>query len=399
MRAQNIIRQVCYSYLPAIHRARAAAVVAAVDGLVRGGRLSVSGVGRGLAARTSPKHCIKRVDRLLSNPHLFAERMQIFASLARGLLNGIRRPAVLVDWTKTVPGLWALVAAVPIGGRALPIYLEVYPEKKLGNRFVQRRFLRRLRDVVPSSCLPIVIADAGFQGPFLRQVLALGWHFVVRIRGTTTMRANGSSAVTNRANLCCLAAAVPKDLGSYELYPTSKNASTRPLPTRLVLNKRRRPALHRWWRVPRSGTQRGAMRGAKEPWLLATSLTEECPDTVVQLYATRMQIEETFRDTKNHRFGWSFRYTWSTSAERITLLLVLSCLGMLAVTFVGLAAEAQDINRQYQANTIKRRVLSCFVLGGAVLRRNDGGQLRAVRRHGRRRIASYLRLLVPGHIG
>jgi hypothetical protein len=29
---------------------------------------------------------------------------------------------------------------------------------------------------------------------------------------------------------------------------------------------------------------------------------------VIALYALRMQIEETFRDTKNIRFGWSFRH-------------------------------------------------------------------------------------------
>jgi hypothetical protein len=396
MRALSIIRQICFSYLPKIHRARTDAILAAVDGLVRGGRLSVTGLGRGLAARTSPKHCIKRVDRLLSNPHFYAERLQIFAALAQRLLAGVRRPVILIDWTKTVPGLWALVAGVPIGGRALPIYVEVYPERRLGNRFIQQRFLRRLRAVVPQTCHPIVITDAGFQSPFIRQVLALGWHYVVRIRGTITMRAVGSATVTNRAGIYASATTAVKDLGTYELYAASKNSSTRPLPTRLVLNQRLSSFQHRWWRKPRSGSARGAMQGAKEPWLLATSLTEESAEAVVRLYATRMQIEETFRDAKNHRFGWSFRYASSSSARRVTLLLLLSCLGMLAITLVGLAAELRGMDRQYQANTVKRRVLSWFVLGSSVVRRDEHRQLHGVLRIGRRHVSDYLRHVVEG---
>ena len=40
---------------------------------------------------------------------------------------------VLVDWTMVTGRFRALYAAVPIGGRAVTIYLEVHHEKKLGN--------------------------------------------------------------------------------------------------------------------------------------------------------------------------------------------------------------------------------------------------------------------------
>lgn len=389
MRAEQILRRICGACLPGIHRARADAVVAAVEGLVHSGRLSVTGVGRGVVARTSPKHCIKRVDRLLSNPHLYAERQVIFAALSRRLLVGAQQAVILVDWTKTVPGFHALVAAIPVGGRALPIYFEVHPERLLGNRAVQQRFLRRLRDIVPPHLCGVVIADAGFQGPFIRQVVLAGWHYVVRVRGTTTMRNASSGEVTKRALLCSKATNVIQDLGAYVLYVTGKNASTQPQPTRLVLGRRPQHTQHRWWRKPRSGVQRGAIQAAKEPWVLATSLHETTAAAIVRLYATRMQIEETFRDAKNHRFGWSFRYTWSSSEKRITLLLLLSCLAMLAVTFVGLAAEAQGFCRRYQANTVKRRVLSYFVLGSAVVRRGECEQLRSVIRIGWRHVVAY----------
>ena len=84
-----------------------------------------------------------------------------------------------------------------------------------------------------------------------------------------------------------------------------------------------------------------------------------------------MKIEETFRDAKNHRFGWSLRHVRSGSAERLTILLLLASLAIIAVTMLGFEAERRRLHRGYQANTVKHRVLSFFVLGLAVLRRGE----------------------------
>ena len=85
-----------------------------------------------------------------------------------------------------------------------------------------------------------------------------------------------------------------------------------------------------------------------------------------------MQIEETFRDAKNHRFGWSFEDARSNSSKRFEVLLLLATLGMLAVTLLGHAAEERGIHRRYQANTIsKRRVLSLFYLGCALIKMSE----------------------------
>ena len=83
-----------------------------------------------------------------------------------------------------------------------------------------------------------------------------------------------------------------------------------------------------------------------------------------------MQIEEVFRDTKNHRFGWSFSHARSRSAQRYSVLFLLAALAGLVLTFVGLAAEHAQLHHRYQANTIrKRRVLSLFHLGKTILAR------------------------------
>jgi len=93
-----------------------AALAAAVEGLTLSEKLSVTGIGRSLRTRTRPKHSIKRVDRLLSNPHLQSDRWAIFRSIAHHLVGEVARPVILMDWTTVVSGFSALVAAVPVGG-------------------------------------------------------------------------------------------------------------------------------------------------------------------------------------------------------------------------------------------------------------------------------------------
>ena len=82
-----------------------------------------------------------------------------------------------------------------------------------------------------------------------------------------------------------------------------------------------------------------------------------------------MQIEETFRDAKSHRFGWSLGHVRLSTPQRTTALLVLAALAIVVVTLVGMAAERNGLHRAYQANTSKKRVLSFFSLACAIIRR------------------------------
>ena len=71
-----------------------------------------------------------------------------------------------------------------------------------------------------------------------------------------------------------------------------------------------------------------------------------------------MQTEETFRDIKNHRWGWSFEDARSESDERLNALLLIAALAALATLLVGIIAEHRRMQRYYQANTIRNRA-SC----------------------------------------
>jgi Transposase DDE domain len=368
MRVGSIVRRICSGCVARVHVVRLAALVAVVEAVTRASRLSVVAVGRMVRGQAQPKHCIKRVDRLLSNPHLQAERWLIFQGIARRLVGDVQRPVIVMDWTAVVEGFSALVAAVPVGGRALTIYEEVHPERQNNKPRVQARFLRSLRDILPSGCRPIIVVDAGFKAPFFREVQLLGWDFVGRERQHACIKLpSGHWTATKWA--FTTATTAPRDLGICTLNRTPSSS----LAVRLVVVSSPRKPGHPWRNRFKGGgkDRRKYRRGAHEPWLLPTSLHNASAAHIVALYATRMQIEETFRDAKNPRFGWCLRHVRGYSAARLTILLLIAALAALAVTLLGLAAERQGRQRAYQANTVRTRVLSHFVLGLALLRRSD----------------------------
>jgi hypothetical protein len=108
-------------------------------------------------------------------------------------------------------------------------------------------------------------------------------------------------------------------------------------------------------------------------WVLFTTepiRTKADLENIVETYRCRWIIEETFRDTKSHRFGFGLRYARSRSLARIQVLLLLVALATLVLWLVGLAASAQNLARRFQANTISERaVLSIPFLGRQILLR------------------------------
>lgn len=336
-----------------------------VESIIQAGRLSLSAVGRATLGRGRPKHNIKRVDRLLGNPHLASERWLFFDAIASWLIGEMARPVVLLDWTKVADNLHALVAAVPIGGRALPIYVEVHWERHLGSHRVHVCFLKALKAILPPECQPIIVTDAGFHGPFFREVRSHGWHFLGRLRGGGKVRFPSVATPVTRQRLYEIAMTTPRDLGECQLYVCSKSVEAR-----LVLVRAKRRPGPRTLRPCRTDVAIYRDRG-RDPWLLATSLTDVTAEKVVGAYALRMRIEQTFRDAKNYRFGWSLRHVRCYSPDRLANLLLLATLAIIAVTLLGFEAERRHLHRSYQANTVKHRVLSFFVLGLAVIRRGE----------------------------
>ena len=358
MRADGIVREVLRDVEGEIHRARLGAVSAAVCALISGGQIGLAALGRAIGRR-SHKHGIKRIDRLLGNRALVVELELIYAAIVRYVLRSVARPVILLDWTESGHDMYSLTAAVPLQGRAIAIYSVTVPRSQYTARRVENTFLDKLRTLLPSTCRPILVGDAGFRAPWMRRVQQMGWDFVVRVRGRTLVQRVGGEKWQHWKQLTTPTRGKAHALGTFRIVKQMA------VEAQLVFFERRalKSAEKR-----RNARARRAARGNREPWLLATTLSRSAND-VVAIYKARMQIELTFRDLKSHRFGWGFEDARCRSTARVAVQLMLVAVASLVVMLVGIAAEAAGMQKHYQANTIrKRRVLSLVALGRVVIR-------------------------------
>jgi Transposase DDE domain len=364
VRSLMILRKQLEHSLLEVHKSRRESVWRAVEALIVGRQLCLTALGRSMSGQTSDKHRIKAADRLLGNPAIHDAVRLFYRALACQLLRHTPSPIVAVDWTGAGTEHYVLSAQLCFEGRSLPLYDQVFPREHVGNQRFHEQFLRELATVIPPDCKPVIVTDAGFRTPWFDAVAACGWDFIGRIRDTT-MCFSQQEWIPARS-LYATARSKPQDLGWLLL------TRYKPRAYRLILSKL--PKIKGRKRTTRKGsaghsrTDIKASAAAREPWLLATSLSCNCK-YVLHAYGLRMQIEQSFRDRKNYRHGWSSHLARTACPKRMSVLLLVAALASLAVQIVGLAAERYGVQRHFQANTVKkRRVLSFFVLGRCVIR-------------------------------
>lgn len=348
---------------------RIKAVLDCADALNEKSTLTLTGLGRGMKrSDTKVKHCIKRVCRLLGNPHLRRERAGVYGFITGVLLRKVKHPIIIVDWSPVNHvDKQILRAVITIGGRAFTLYEEVHPESKLGSLAVHKAFIRRLAVMVPKGVIPIVTTDAGFKVPWFKPVEQQGWYWLGRVRGNSTIGIDGQWYTADE--LFDQAQLKPKHMGTAELTQQHKH------PCQVVLyRKNYKGRKDKNWRGTPKLDSRSLKhaKGAREPWLLVSNLPKEIwfAERIVSLYVQRMSIEEGFRDTKNERFGLSLNFSGSQCPKRVEVLLMIAMLAQFALLIIGKMAYIKGYYKDFQANTIRtRRVLSYFFLGRELLGR------------------------------
>ena len=82
----------------------------------------------------------------------------------------------------------------------------------------------------------------------------------------------------------------------------------------------------------------------RSPWLIVTSLDNKYANTrqILNLYKTRMQIEEGFRDIKNSRWGLAFNEARCSTTYRYENLLLVAHLATFAVWMIGKVASLKQ---------------------------------------------------------
>jgi hypothetical protein len=262
-----------------------------------------------------------------------------------------------------------LKAASPVGGRAITLYERVFPFKRYNSPSAHGEFLRDLHRILPEGTRPIVVTDAGFHVPWFRDIETYGWDWVGRIRGRIKFYCERMERWRFAHSLHTEATSVPRFVGQADLARRKRHPAQLYI-VRAYKVRRGRPRREQ----VKSGKVQGYRRLYKTPWLLATSLPHEADSArrVKKLYALRMQIEETFRDLKCHRWGFGLRYARSNNAKRLEILVLIGTLASLVAWLVGLAGRTAQWNWSLQANTErKRQVLSTFFIGRQLVARSD----------------------------
>ena len=365
MHAITILHRIISTSLPEIHAKRLSSLLAAVEAVVSGSRLTLSDMGRGLSGPVAVKHNIKRIDRLLGNDTLHTEMPKLYEALVRQCLNGISMPLIVIDWSDLTPDRqWQLLrASVAIEGRSMTLYEQVHPQSLATSPRVHQAFLTQLATMLPPGCVPILITDAGFRGAWFRLVNRMGWYWIGRIRNRDMVSLTNEDVWAGCKTLYPLATSKAKSLGQYDYV------REHPVPCRLVLIKRIKQGRHKKGKLGKRLHSKQSLKSARaqrEPWLLAISprLDHLSAQAVVAVYAQRMQIEESFRDLKSERLGLGFSASRSTQKNRLGVLLLVGCLASFVLRLIGEVGKAKQMEFQFQSNTRRSRpVISVISLG------------------------------------
>src|ERR687889_1395000 len=186
-----------------IHTKRIASLANATLGVMTGASLGVAVIGKSLAQARGllPKHAVKQVDRLLSNPRIEA----VFASWVPEMVGPRKDIVVAMDWTDFDADRKATLALklVTRHGRATPlIWLSVLKDElKDARNDCEDACLRRLAEVLPANARATILADRGFADTKLFEFLGeLGFDYVIRLKGNT--RVGAVDGTTRPAQEC-----------------------------------------------------------------------------------------------------------------------------------------------------------------------------------------------------
>ena len=322
-----------------MHAARVESLANGVVGVLSAAVVSVAAIGQAyaLVAGIKGKSGIKQIDRLLSNAGVVVEETQ--REWVKFVV-GIRKEIVVaMDWTEFDDDDHSTLCAYLITshGRATPMVWQTVTKSDLrGKRTqIEHDMVERLHGWLDPDIEAELLADRGFGDQKLYELLMFyGWDFTIRFRGNIRVEnVNGESRSANDWVL---------PTGRAFMIRGAKVTDDRAgVPAVVVVHA----------------------KGMKEPWCMVTSRKDFTASQVTKRYSRRFSIEETFRDTKDLRFGLGLKATHIGKPERRDRMLLLVAMAHALLTLLGAASEATGMDAYLKANTVKRRTHSLFRQG------------------------------------
>ncbi len=237
--------------------------------------------------------CYRRLERMLSwDPKLWEplQRAWIRAVLAC-FAPGSGRLTLLIDWTLHRDRCKSLWIMLPLGGRAVPLAFWLAPPEMGGagsQRALEDHALTQLRAWLPARRRVLLIGDRGFRGRDRMHLLKrLRFQFILRVTGDTMAQIDGEWVRLRD---------VAPALGQRRQWAGVLYGKEKPqerLTVNLVAVRQALPAP----KLILTNKGKKTRKTVEETtWFLATDLP--LATDAVALYQTRMQIEQSFRDSK-----------------------------------------------------------------------------------------------------
>jgi len=323
-----------------IHTKRVDSLANATLGVMTGASLGVALIGKSLAQARGllPKHAVKQVDRLLSNPRL--EAWDVFATWVPEMVGARLDVVVAMDWTDYDADGQATLALklVTRHGRATPlVWLSVHKDDlKDARNDYEDASLRRLAEVLPDGVTATILA--GFADTKLFEFLTeLGFGYVIRLKGNTKVSA--ADGTTHPA-----AGWIGQGGRARKLRDAAVTEAHCPVGAAVCVHA----------------------RDMKEPWCLVTSTPDATAPQIIKLYSKRWGVEPSFRDTKDLRFGLGLCAVRIADPQRRDRLLLLNAVAVVLLTLLGAAGESLGMDRHLKSNTVKTRSHSLFRQGSTL---------------------------------
>ena len=305
----------------AIHAQRVASLSDGVDGVLHAASLGVRAIGQGLAIANglAPRHAIKQVDRLLSNPKLMRE--EVARCWVRFVVAARKELIVNFDWTEFQDSDQAMIVlgTQTEHGRSTPLVWKTVTRSALKDQrnAHEDELLGRFADVLPQGVRVTVVADRGFSDIKLYRFLQeLGFEYIIRFRGVVFVE---SAEGERRKARDWLGGG-----GRMRVLRGARvTAEGQPVPMVVCVQQ---PQM-------------------QEPWLLASSRSDLTGTAITHRYGKRFTVEETFRDVKNPHWGLGLKQTVMERNDRRDALFLLAVLAHTLLTLLGKAGEELGMER------------------------------------------------------
>lgn len=304
-----------------VHAKRVASLANGVDGVLHAASLGIRAIGQGLAMAQglAPRHAIKQVDRLLSNPQLSWE--SLFACWVRFVVGEREEIFVNFDWTEFEDSDQSMVVlGMQTGhGRSTPLVWKTVTRSQLRDQRNEHEddLLVLLAAILPGEVRVTVVADRGFGDSKLYCFLGeVGFEYLIRFRGVISVEAEDGGVRK--------ASEWVGSGGRMRVLRKARVTAAREMVPVVVCVQE---------------------RGMKDAWCLATSRSDLSGTEIKKAYGRRFSVEETFRDLKNPRLGLGLKQTVVKRNDRRDALFLLAVLAHALLTLLGKAGQELGMER------------------------------------------------------